>query len=400
MQYVSQFFSILNDVFLKMTWLSDLIAWIVNNIFRLPINDTDIWGKIGGSLQFFIYDSIKIIALLSVLIFIFSYIESKFTPEKTKRLLSKLKGIKGATLGALLGTVTPFCSCSSIPIFISFVKAGLPMEVTFSFLISSPFVDLASTVLLASMFGWKVAIVYVVVGVLLAIIGGMLIGKLKLEKYIQDYVFDMKVGETQEVEPTKKERIQYAKEQVKNIFVKVWKYVLLGVGIGAFIHNWIPQTMVETILGNGNIFAPILAAIVGIQYAKEQVKNIFVKVWKYVLLGVGIGAFIHNWIPQTMVETILGNGNIFAPILAAIVGIPMYADIFGTMPIAEALVLKGTGIGTVLTFMMGVTALSIPSIVMLKQVMKNKLLGIFVGIISVGIILIGYVFNIFGFLII
>ena len=221
-RYVSQFFSILNDVFLKMTWLSDLIAWIVNNIFRLPINDTDIWGKIGGSLQFFIYDSIKIIALLSVLIFIFSYIESKFTPEKTKRLLSKLKGIKGATVGALLGTVTPFCSCSSIPIFISFVKAGLPMEVTVSFLISSPFVDLASTVLLVSMFGWKVAIVYVVVGVLLAIIGGMLIGKLKLEKYIQEYVFDMKVGETQEVEPTKKESIQYAKEQVKNIFVKVF----------------------------------------------------------------------------------------------------------------------------------------------------------------------------------
>ena len=343
MHYVSQFFSILNDVFLKMTWLSDLIAWIVNNIFRLPINDTDIWGKIGGSLQFFIYDSIKIIALLSVLIFIFSYVESKFTPEKTKRLLSNLKGIKGATLGALLGTVTPFCSCSSIPIFISFVKAGLPMEVTFSFLISSPFVDLASTVLLASMFGWRVAITYVVVGVLLAILGGMIIGKLKLEKYIQDYVFDMKVGETEEVEPTKKERIQYAKEQVKNIFTKVWKYVLLGVGIGALIHNWIPQELVEKILGNGNIFAPVLAAIVGI---------------------------------------------------------PMYADIFGTMPIAEALVLKGTGIGTVLTFMMGVTALSVPSIVMLKQVMKNKLLGIFVGIISVGIIVIGYIFNIFQFLVI
>ena len=343
MQYLSQFFSILNDVFLKMTWLSDLIAWIVNNIFRLPINDTDIWGKIGGSLQFFIYDSIKIIALLSVLIFIFSYIESKFTPGETKSLLSKLKGIKGATLGALLGTVTPFCSCSSIPIFISFVKAGLPMEVTFSFLISSPFVDLASTVLLASMFGWKVAITYVVVGVLLAILGGMIIGKLKLEKYIQDYVFDMKVGETEEIEPTKKERIQYAKEQVKNIFTKVWKYVLLGVGIGALIHNWIPQELVEKILGNGNIFAPVLAAIVGI---------------------------------------------------------PMYADIFGTMPIAEALVLKGTGIGTVLTFMMGVTALSVPSIVMLKQVMKNKLLGIFVGIISVGIIVIGYIFNIFQFLII
>ncbi len=343
MQYIQNVFSWLNSVFLEMSWLSNLITWIVNNVFRLPINNESTLGKIGGSIQFFMYDFIKIMILLCVLIFIFSYIESKFTPEKTKQILSKLKGVKGVILGALLGTITPFCSCSSIPIFISFVKAKLPMEVTFSFLISSPFVDLASTVLLASMFGWKVAIVYVVVGVLLAIIGGMLIGKLKLEKYIQDYVFDMKVGETQEVEPTKKERIQYAKEQVKNIFVKVWKYVLLGVGIGAFIHNWIPQTMVETILGNGNIFAPILAAIVGI---------------------------------------------------------PMYADIFGTMPIAEALVLKGTGIGTVLTFMMGVTALSIPSIVMLKQVMKNKLLGIFVGIISVGIILIGYVFNIFGFLII
>lgn len=343
MQYLEIGFNWLNDVFLKMTWLSDLIAWVVNNIFRLPINNETIWGKIGGSLQFFIYDSIKIIALLSVLIFIFAYIESKFTPEKTKQILSKLKGIKGATIGALLGTVTPFCSCSSIPIFISFVKAGLPMEVTFSFLISSPFVDLASTVLLASMFGWKVAIAYVVVGVFLAIIGGMIIGKLKLEKYIEQYVFDMQVGESEVREPTKKERIDYAKEQVKNIFVKVWKYVLLGVGIGAVIHNWIPQTFVETVLGNGNIFAPILAAIVGV---------------------------------------------------------PMYADIFGTMPIAEALVLKGTGIGTVLTFMMGVTALSIPSIIMLKQVMKPKLLGIFVGIITVGIILIGYIFNIFGFLII
>ena len=343
MQYIEIVFNWLNNVFLKMTWLSDMITWIVNNIFRLPINNKSILGKIGGSLQFFIYDSIKIIALLSVLIFIFSYIESKFTPEKTKRILSKLKGIKGATIGALLGTVTPFCSCSSIPIFISFVKAGLPMEVTFSFLISSPFVDLASTVLLASLFGWKVAIAYVVVGVLLAIIGGLIIGKLNLEKYIEKYVFDMKVGEIEEIELTKKERIENSKEQVKNIFIKVWKYVLLGVGIGAIIHNWIPQSFIEAVLGEGNIFAPILAAIVGI---------------------------------------------------------PMYADIFGTMPIAEALVFKGTGIGTVLTFMMGVTALSIPSMVMLKQVMKPKLLGIFVGIIAVGIILIGYIFNIFSFLII
>lgn len=343
MQYLEIGFNWLNDTFLKMTWLSNLITWIIKNIFRLPINDETILGKVGGGLQFFIYDSIKIIVLLSVLIFIFGYIESKFTPEKTKQTLSKLKGWKGATIGALLGTVTPFCSCSSIPIFISFVKAGLPMEVTFSFLISSPFVDLASTVLLASMFGWKVAIVYVIVGVLLAIIGGIIIGKLKLEKYIEQYVFDMQVGESEVKEPTQKERIDYAKEQVKNIFVKVWKYVLLGVGIGAVIHNWIPQEFVETVLGSKNIFAPILAALIGI---------------------------------------------------------PMYADIFGTLPIAEALVFKGTGIGTILTFMMGVTALSVPSIVMLKQVMKPKLLGIFVGIISVGIILIGYLFNIFSFLII
>lgn len=343
MQYVQNVFSWLNDVFFKMTWLSDLITWIVNNIFRLPINDESTIGKIGGSIQFFMYGFVKIMFLLSILIFIFSYIESKFTPEKTKQILSKLKGIKGAIIGALLGTVTPFCSCSSIPIFISFVKAGLPMEVTFSFLISSPFVDLASTVLLASMFGWRVAIAYVVVGVILAVVGGIIIGKLKLEKYIEKYVFDTQVGESKDLEPTKKERLQYAKEQVKNIFINVWKYVLIGVGIGTFIHNWIPQTIIETILGDGNIFAPILAAIVGI---------------------------------------------------------PMYADIFGTLPIAEALVLKGTGIGTVLTFMMGVTALSVPSIVMLKNVMKPKLLAIFVGIMAVGIIAIGYIFNIFSFLVI
>lgn len=343
MEYVEIAFNWLNDTFLKMTWLSDLITLIVANVFKFPVNDETLLGRIGGSIQFFMYDSIKIMVLLCCLIFVFSYIESKFTPEKTKKILSKLKGLKGAVIGALLGTVTPFCSCSSIPIFISFIRAGLPMEVTFSFLISSPFVDLASTVMLASLFGWRVAIVYVVVGVLLAIIGGLIIGRLNLEKYIEEYVFNMKVGKVEEKEPTKKERINYSKEQVKNIFVKVWKYVLLGVGIGAIIHNWIPQSIVETILGKENIFAPILAALVGI---------------------------------------------------------PMYADIFGTMPIAEALVYKGSGIGTVLTFMMGVTALSIPSMIMLKQVMKPKLLGIFIGIITVGIILIGYMFNIFSFLII
>lgn len=331
-----------NYIFLKMTWLNDLIGVVIQKL-GLPISGDSILAKIGGSLQFFIYDCIKIMVLLSVLIFIFSYVESKFTPEKTKRILSKLKGIKGSTVGALLGTVTPFCSCSSIPIFISFVKAGLPMEVTFSFLISSPFVDLASTVLLASIFGWKVAIAYVVVGVLLAIIGGMIIGKLKLEKYIEEFVFNMQVGEVEEKELTRKERIEYAKGEVRNIFTKVWKYVLIGVGIGAIIHNWIPRELIETVLGKDNIFSPIISALVGV---------------------------------------------------------PMYADIFGTLPIAEALIIKGVGIGTVLTFMMAVTALSIPSIVMLKQVMKPKLLGIFVTIIVIGIILIGYIFNMFGYIII
>lgn len=342
MNLVNEIWEVFNYIFLKMTWLNDLIGVAIQKL-GLPISGDSILAKIGGSLQFFIYDCIKIMVLLSVLIFIFSYVESKFTPEKTKRILSKLKGIKGSTVGALLGTVTPFCSCSSIPIFISFVKAGLPMEVTFSFLISSPFVDLASTVLLASIFGWKVAIAYVVVGVLLAIIGGMIIGKLKLEKYIEEFVFNMQVGEVEEKELTRKERIEYAKGEVRNIFTKVWKYVLIGVGIGAIIHNWIPRELIETVLGKDNIFSPIIAALVGV---------------------------------------------------------PMYADIFGTLPIAEALIIKGVGIGTVLTFMMAVTALSIPSIVMLKQVMKPKLLGIFVTIIVIGIILIGYIFNMFGYIII
>lgn len=342
MNLVNKTWEAFNYAFLKMTWLNDFIGVVIQKL-GLPITGDSFLAKIGGSLQFFIYDCIKIMVLLSVLIFIFSYVESKFTPEKTKRILSKLKGIKGSTIGALLGTVTPFCSCSSIPIFISFVKAGLPMEVTFSFLISSPFVDLASTVLLASIFGWKVAIAYVVVGVLLAIIGGMIIGKLKLEKYIEEFVFNMQVGEVEEKELTRKERIEYAKGEVRNIFTKVWKYVLIGVGIGAIIHNWIPRELIEIVLGKDNILSPIIAALVGV---------------------------------------------------------PMYADIFGTLPIAEALIIKGVGIGTVLTFMMAVTALSIPSIVMLKQVMKPKLLGIFVTIIVIGIILIGYIFNMFGYIII
>lgn len=342
MDFIKVFFARTNDIFFKMSWLSELIRNLVTKVFKLPIDDT-IPGKIGGSIHFFIYDTIKILVLLSLLIFVFSYIESKYTPEKTQRILSRLQGFHGAVIGALLGTVTPFCSCSSIPIFISFVKAGLPMEVTFSFLISSPFVDLASTILLASIFGWKMAISYVVLGIVLAVVGGMAIGRANLQRYIQDFVFTMKIGQKEEHEPTREERINYAKEEVRNIFTKVWKYILLGVGIGALIHNWIPQQFVEIILGRSNILAPILAAVISI---------------------------------------------------------PMYADIFGTIPIAEALFYKGTQVGTILTFMMGVTALSVPSIVMLKQVMKKELMLIFVTVITFGIIVIGYVFNLFGFLLI
>lgn len=343
MQYITGFFDLLNNIFLKMTWLSDSIRWLTINIFRLPMNDETWMGKLGGSLQFFIYDSIKILILLSVLIFIFSYIESKFTPEEVKKKLSKVSGIKGNIFGALLGTVTPFCSCSSIPIFISFTKAKLPLGVTFSFLISSPFVDLAACAVLASVFGIKVAIAYVLVGIILAVVGGIIISKLKMENQVEEYVYKMSVGKNEEEKLTKKQRVSYAKDQVRQIFKRVWKYVLIGVGIGAIIHNWIPQNFIELILGNKNIFAPVLASIIGI---------------------------------------------------------PMYADIFGTIPVAEALFAKGVGIGTVLAFMMSVTALSIPSIVMLKKVIKPKLLYTFVGIVTTGIIIIGYLFNIFGYLII
>lgn len=339
MEILSNVLNGFNNIFLKMTWLNDGIGWIISNVFNLPIGTSTIQEKIGGSLQFFVYDVIKIYILLSILIFVFAFIESNFTPEKTKKTLSKFSGIKGNIFGALLGTVTPFCSCSSIPIFISFTKAGLPLGVTFSFLISSPFVDMAAIVMLASIFGIKVAAIYALVGVVLAVIGGYIIGKLKMEDQIEEYVVNMKIGKSvEEKDLTVKEKIQYAKDQVKEIFGKVWKYVLLGVGIGAIIHNWIPQQFIESILGDNNPFAVLISVIVGI---------------------------------------------------------PMYADIFGTLPIAEALLNKGVGIGTVLSFMMAVTALSLPSMIMIKKVIKKKLFITFVSIVVIGIILIGYVFNIF-----
>ena len=327
-------FSWLNDNLLKMTWLSDIIKKLVENIFGLNISE-----RVGGSVHFFIYDVIKIFILLSVLIFSISYVQSYFPPERTKKILSRFNGIWANILAALFGTITPFCSCSSIPLFIGFTSSGLPIGVTFSFLISSPLVDLASVILLASIFNWKIAIAYVIVGLVLAVIGGTIIDKLKLESYVESFVFKNKMAEL----------------PVENLSVKN-----------------------------------------RIDFAKDEVLQIIKKVWLYVLIGVGIGAAIHNWIPENAIQAVLGQDKWYSVILATFVGVPMYADIFGTLPIAEALVTKGVGIGTVLAFMMAVTALSLPSLIMLKKVVKQKLLGIFFTIVVVGILVIGYVSNVFG----
>jgi uncharacterized membrane protein YraQ (UPF0718 family) len=320
---------------LGMKWLNDLIGAILISI------GIDIKQRLGGSIQFFIYDMIKIIILLSILIFIISYIQSYFPPQRTKEILGKYKGIFANLMGALLGTVTPFCSCSSIPIFIGFTNAGLPVGVTFSFLISSPLVDLGAFILLMSVFNAKIAIAYVVVGIVLAVIGGTLIDAFGLEKYVVQFSKEEGLANIEKPELTKKDRLNYAK-----------------------------QRMMAT------------------------VKSV---IW-YVVIGVGIGALIHNWIPEQIIQAVLGENNYFSVLLATVVGIPMYADIFGTIPIAEALFLKGVGVGTILSFMMAVTALSLPSIIMLKKVVKPKLLIIFVGIITAGIIIIGYTFNAFSYL--
>ena len=327
-------FEWLNDQLLKMQWLSDIVRALVEDVFGL-----DTAQRVGGSIHFFLYDTVKIFILLSVLIFTISYIQSHFPPERTRRILGRARGIGANTLGALLGTVTPFCSCSSIPLFIGFTSAGLPIGVTFSFLISSPLVDLASVLLLASIFNWRIAIAYVVVGIILAVIGGTLISKMKLEKYVEPFVFETKAGDADTPEMTRRQRLGFAKDQVAAIIKKVWLYILIGVGIGAAIHNWVPQDIITAILGQQNIFSVLIATVAGV---------------------------------------------------------PMYADIFGTLPIAEALVLKGVGIGTVLSFMMAVTALSLPSMILLKKVVKTKLLVIFAAIVIVGILIIGYAFNAIG----
>lgn len=323
--------------FLGMKWLNQMIE---NGLNALGLDTTSRWG---GSIQFFVYDVIKIMILLGTLIFMISYIQSYFPPERTKRILGRFHGIGANCVAALLGTVTPFCSCSSIPLFMGFTSAGLPLGVTFSFLISSPMVDLGSLVLLMSIFGWKVAVVYVVLGLAVAVLGGTMIEKLHLENEVEDFIRKGKNVDISQDELTVTDRLRYAWEQVAATAKKVAPYVLLGVGIGAFIHNWIPEEFIVNLLGSGNP------------------------------LGV---------------------------VIATIAGVPMYADIFGTIPIAEALLAKGAQLGVALSFMMGVTTLSLPSMIMLRKGVKPKLLGIFAAICAIGIILVGYFFNAIQYIIV
>lgn len=338
MDLLNSFWIFLQDQVLGMKWLNALIG---NGLLAAGLDTSSRWG---GSIQFFLYDVIKITLLLCFLIFVISYIQSYFPPERSKRILGRFRGIWANIIAALLGTVTPFCSCSSIPLFIGFTSAGLPLGVTFSFLISSPMVDLGSLVLLMSIFGAKVAVVYVIVGLVIAVAGGTLIEKMHMENYVEEFIRNAK--------------------------------------------------------GSIDIEAPGLTVKDRLVYAKEQVTTTFKKVFPYILIGVGIGAVIHNWIPEAWIQTVLGSNNPFGVVLAVLVGVPMYADIFGTIPVAEALLAKGAQLGTILSFMMAVTTLSLPSMIMLKKAVKPKLLGVFVAICTVGIIIVGYLFNVFQYMLI
>ncbi len=327
----------IQEQILGMKWLNELIG---RGLIMLGL---DVEERVGGSVRFFLYDVMKITLLLCFLIFVISYIQSYFPPERSKRILGRFHGISANIISALLGTVTPFCSCSSIPLFIGFTGAGLPLGVTFSFLISSPMVDLGSLVLLMSIFGVKVAVVYVAVGLVIAVAGGTVIEKLHMEPYVEEFIRRAGGVDIESPALTKRERVRFAKEQVAFTFKKVFPYILIGVGIGAVIHNWIPE----------------------------------------------------SWI-----EAVLGGSNPFGVILAALAGIPMYADIFGTIPVAEVLLYKGAQLGTILSFMMAVTTLSLPSLIMLRKAVKPKLLALFIGVCTIGIILVGYLFNMLQFLLI
>lgn len=320
---------------LGMKWLNASIGSLLTAL------GMDITTRVGSSIQFFVYDVIKIIILLCVLIFGISYIQSFFPPERSRKILGRFRGVGANCVAALLGTITPFCSCSSIPLFIGFTSAGLPLGVTFSFLISSPMVDLGSLVLLMSIFGWKIALIYVVFGLVIAVVGGTIIEMLHMEKYVEEYITTSGLVDIETTKLTHRDRLQYAWEQMRDTFKKVFPYILIGVGIGALIHNWIPE----------------------------------------------------SWIEQ-----VLGDNNPFSVILATLVGIPMYADIFGTIPVAEALYANGAQLGAILAFMMAVTTLSLPSMIMLRKAVKPKLLALFIGICTVGIVLVGYLFNALEFL--
>lgn len=320
---------------LGLRWLNVLIGNILQTLGMNPET------KLFSALQFFIYDSFKIFFLLSVLIFIISYIQSFFPPQKTRRILGGIKGFKGRAMGALLGVLTPFCSCSSIPLFIGFCSAGLPIGVTLSFLIMSPMADLGSLTMLMTQFGWKIALAYLVTGFIIAVTGGTIIEKLGMDKYVADYIRNAHLAELDEEELQLKDRLRMAVQGVADIVKRVWPYIFLGVGIGSLIHNVIPQEIVQSVLGG------------------------------------------EHW---------------YSVLLACVVGIPMYADIFGAIPIAEALLAKGAGLGTVISFMMSVTALSLPSMIMLAKAMKKKLLITFIVTVSAGVILIGYLFNAFAYL--
>ena len=326
---------LIQDQILGMKWLNELIGR------GLSLLGLDVGGRVGGSIRFFLYDVLKITVLLCLLIFVISYIQSYFPPERSRRILGRFHGVGANVISALLGTVTPFCSCSSIPLFIGFTSTGLPLGVTFSFLISSPMVDLGSLILLMSIFGAKVAVLYVAVGLAIAVAGGTLIERLHMEPYVEDFI--RKAGKV-------------------------------------------------------DIDSPGLSRRERVQFAREQVGSTFRKVFPYILAGVGIGAVIHNWIPESMIEAVLGGRNPLGVILATLVGVPMYADIFGTIPVAEALLYKGAQLGTILSFMMAVTTLSLPSVILLRKAVKPKLLGLFIGICTVGIILVGYLFNGLSFL--
>lgn len=323
-----------NNIF-KMNWLYNLTGKV------LKLIPFDLNMRLSEAIHFFIYDVLKIFILLSVLIFIVSYIQSYFPPERSKKIMGKFKGISANIVAALLGTVTPFCSCSSIPLFIGFTSAGLPIGVTFSFLISSPMVDIGSLILLMSIFGAKIAVVYVLLGLVIAVVGGKIIESAKMEREIEEFILNANVGEVSQSELTISDRINFSKDQVVSTFKKVYPYVLVGVGIGAIIHNWIPNDFIEKILGENNIFGVVIATLVGA---------------------------------------------------------PMYADIFGTIPVAEALFEKGALLGTVLSFMMAVTTLSLPSLIMLRRAIKPRLLRLFIIICVSGIIIVGYIFNIFSYL--